>query len=93
MRFSGFLTLTAATLALAHPGEKHDPAALKRDIHARDVQAIKARQALDACSSSNEAVQLNQRNIARRAQTTRELRKSRGITASKCPVLQDFDDG
>ncbi|KAL2787100.1 Intradiol ring-cleavage dioxygenase [Aspergillus keveii] len=82
MRFSGFLTLTAATLALAHPGEKHDPVALKRDIHARDVQAIKARQALDACSNSNEAVQLNQRNIARRAQTTRELRKNRGITAN-----------
>ncbi|KAL2829300.1 Intradiol ring-cleavage dioxygenase [Aspergillus pseudoustus] len=82
MRFSGFLTLTAATLALAHPGEKHDAAALKRDIHARNVQAIKAREALDACSNSNEAVQLNQRNVARRAQTTRDLRKSRGITAN-----------
>jgi hypothetical protein len=92
MRFSGFLTLTAATLALAHPGEKHDPVALKRDIHARDVQAIKARQALDACSNSNEAVQLNQRNIARRAQTTRELRKNRGITASEYLVLRAFDD-
>ncbi|KAL3464548.1 Intradiol ring-cleavage dioxygenase [Aspergillus heterothallicus] len=82
MRFPSLLTITAATLALAHPGEKHDPAALKRDIHARDVQATKARQALDACSNSNQAVQLNQRNIARRAQTTRELRKSRGITAN-----------
>ncbi|KAL4744659.1 hypothetical protein BDW72DRAFT_208836 [Aspergillus terricola var. indicus] len=80
MRFTGLLTLTAATLALAHPGEKHDPAVLKREIHARDVQAIRARQALDACSSSTDAVQLNQRNVARRAQTTRNLRQQRGIT-------------
>jgi hypothetical protein len=81
MRFTSLLTLTAATLALAHPGEKHDPVALKREIHARDVQAIRARQALDACSSSTDAVQLNQRNVARRAQTTRNLRQQRGITA------------
>ncbi|RDW58966.1 intradiol ring-cleavage dioxygenase [Aspergillus mulundensis] len=81
MRFTGLLTLTAATLALAHPGEKHDPVALKREIHARDVQAVRARQALDACSNSNEAIQLTQRNVARRAQTTRDLRSKRGITA------------
>ncbi|KAL4916169.1 Intradiol ring-cleavage dioxygenase [Aspergillus aurantiobrunneus] len=82
MRLSAFLAATAATLALAHPGEKHDPAVLKREIKARDVQAVRARQALDSCSKSNAAVQLNQRNIARRAQTTRELRKNRGITAN-----------
>lgn len=81
MRFTGLLTLTAATLALAHPGEKHDPVALKREIHARDVQAIRARQALDACSGSADAIQLNERNVARRAQTTRNLRQQRGISA------------
>ncbi|KAL3480842.1 Intradiol ring-cleavage dioxygenase [Aspergillus californicus] len=82
MRFTGFLTLTAATLALAHPGEKHDPAAIKREIRARDAQAIRARASLDSCSASDAAVQLNQRNVARRAQTTRELRQRRGITAN-----------
>ncbi|OJJ54263.1 hypothetical protein ASPSYDRAFT_35772 [Aspergillus sydowii CBS 593.65] len=82
MRFSSFLTLTAATLALAHPGEKHDPAVLKREIRARDAQAVRARQALNTCSNSNAAVQLNQRNIARRAHTTRELRKEKGITGN-----------
>ncbi|KAL4939221.1 hypothetical protein BDV06DRAFT_199333 [Aspergillus oleicola] len=82
MRFSSFFALTAATLALAHPGEKHDPVALKREIHARDVQAVRARQALDTCSNSNEAVQLKQRNVARRSRTTRELREKRGITAN-----------
>ncbi|KAL4778611.1 Intradiol ring-cleavage dioxygenase [Aspergillus varians] len=81
MRLSSFLTLTAATLALAHPGEKHDPAVLKREIRARDAHAVKARDSLNSCSSSTEAVQLSQRNVARRAQTTRDLRKSRGITA------------
>jgi hypothetical protein len=85
MRFSSFLTLTAATLALAHPGEKHDPAVLKREIRARDAQAVRARQALNTCSNSNAAVQLNQRNIARRAHTTRELRKEKGITGSESP--------
>ncbi|KKK20214.1 hypothetical protein P175DRAFT_0518450 [Aspergillus ochraceoroseus IBT 24754] len=82
MHFSQLFVLTAATLVLAHPGEKHDPAALKREIHARDVQAIRAKRALDACSSSSHAVQLNQRNVARRAHTARELRKARGITAN-----------
>ncbi|KAL4926388.1 intradiol ring-cleavage dioxygenase [Aspergillus undulatus] len=82
MRFTNFVALTAASLALAHPGEKHDPAVLKREIHARDVHAVRARQALDTCSNSNEAVQLKQRNVARRARTTRELRESRGITAN-----------
>lgn len=85
MRFSSFLTLTAATLALAHPGEKHDLAVLKREIRARDAQAVRAKQALNTCSNSNAAVQLNKRNIARRARTTRELRKEKGITASESP--------
>ncbi|KAL4808057.1 Intradiol ring-cleavage dioxygenase [Aspergillus unguis] len=82
MRFAGLFALTAASLALAHPGEKHDHAALKREIHARDVQAIRARQSLDTCSNSAEAVALNERSIARRAKKTQELRKARGITAN-----------
>ncbi|KAL5344061.1 Intradiol ring-cleavage dioxygenase [Aspergillus crustosus] len=82
MHFYGIITLTAAMLALAHPGEKHDPAVLKREFRARDLHAIKARNALDSCSSSDEALQLNQRNVARRAQTIRDMRKGRGITAN-----------
>ncbi|KAL4963471.1 intradiol ring-cleavage dioxygenase [Aspergillus stella-maris] len=90
MRFSSFFALTAATLALAHPGEKHDPVALKREIHARDVHAVRARQAIDTCSNSDEAVQLRQRNVARRARTTRELREKRGITANPSKWRRDL---
>ncbi|KAH8430698.1 intradiol ring-cleavage dioxygenase [Aspergillus melleus] len=82
MHFSKLLTLTAATLAVAHPGEKHDHEVLKREIRARDAHAARSKRALDACSTTTHAKQLQQRNIARRARTARELRQARGITAN-----------
>ncbi|KAE8146972.1 Intradiol ring-cleavage dioxygenase [Aspergillus avenaceus] len=82
MHFSKLLTLSAATLALAHPGEKHDPKALKREIQARDALAIRSRRALEACANTDYAKQLQKRNVARRAQTVRKLREARGINAN-----------
>lgn len=95
MHFSKLVALTAATLAVAHPGEKHDPYAVKREVRARDAMANHAKRSLDACASSDPARQLQQRNIARRARTARELRHARGITARQChhppfhPMMQD----
>jgi hypothetical protein len=83
MHFSKLFLVVAATLAAAHPGEVHDAHALKREIGARDAYAVAAKRALDACSSTTEAQQLNQRNVARRARTARQLRHSKGITTSK----------
>jgi hypothetical protein len=83
MHFSKLLTLSAATLALAHPGEKHDPHIMKREIRARDAHAIRSKRSLDACSTTQHAKRLQQRNIARRAQTVQNLRKARGVTTSK----------
>ncbi|GFG14467.1 hypothetical protein IFM61392_08470 [Aspergillus lentulus] len=82
MHFSKLFLVAAATLAAAHPGEVHDARALKREIRARDAYAVAAKRALDACASTTEAQQLNQRNVARRARTARQLRQSKGITAN-----------
>ncbi|PWY75247.1 aromatic compound dioxygenase [Aspergillus sclerotioniger CBS 115572] len=82
MHFSKLLTLTAATLAFAHPGEKHDHDAVKREIHLRDALAARAKQGVDACSNTQQAKQVQQRTISRRANTARELRSKRGITAA-----------
>ncbi|EAU33842.1 conserved hypothetical protein [Aspergillus terreus NIH2624] len=90
MHFSKLVALTAATLALAHPGEKHDPQAVRREIHARDIMANQAKRSLDACASTEHARQLQQRNVARRARTARELRKARGITANSQKWRRDL---
>ncbi|PYH88612.1 GPI anchored dioxygenase [Aspergillus ellipticus CBS 707.79] len=82
MHFSKFLALTTATLAYAHPGEKHDAHAVKREIHLRDALAARAQQSVGVCSQTQEAKQLQQRTINRRANTAHELRSKRGITAT-----------
>lgn len=86
VQFSKFLAVAAACLvapAIAHPGEKHDPHVLKREIHTRDAMAAHAKRSLNACESSPAARQLNKRSIARRSNTVQKLRQKRGITASK----------
>ncbi|PYH75805.1 aromatic compound dioxygenase [Aspergillus uvarum CBS 121591] len=82
MHFSKLFALSAATLAFAHPGEKHDMKAVKREIHLRDALAARAQQGVNACSSSQAAQQVQQRSVARRAQTANELRSKRGITSA-----------
>ena len=83
MHFSKLLTLTAATLAFAHPGEKHDHEAVKREIRLRDALAEQARHGVNACSNSHQARQVQQRSVSRRANTARDLRSKRGVTAGK----------
>ncbi|KAF7596022.1 hypothetical protein BBP40_003802 [Aspergillus hancockii] len=92
MHFSKLLALSAATLALAHPGEKHDPHVMKREIRARDAHAIRSKRGLDACSTTEHAKRLQQRNVARRAQTVQNLRKARGVTTSSKKWRRDSDD-
>lgn len=78
--------MAAACLAepvVAHPGETHDPHVLKREIHARDVMAAAAKQSLGGCENTLHARELAKRNVARRSRTVQQLRKKRGVTASK----------
>jgi hypothetical protein len=79
-----------AAPAVAHPGEKHDPHVVKREIHARDTMAAAAKRSLGGCENSLHARELNKRSVARRARTVNQLREKRGITASKHtpPYLQ-----
>ncbi|KAB8234181.1 hypothetical protein ETB97_010478 [Aspergillus alliaceus] len=92
MHFSKLLLLSAATLSLAHPGEKHDPHVLKREIHARDALAARSKRALDACANTEHAKRLQQRTVSRRARTVRELRNARGITTSPKKWRRSSDD-
>ncbi len=78
--------MAAAYLAgsvVAHPGEHHDHAEVKRQIRARDQMASAAKRSLDTCSSSLKARELNSRSVARRAEVAREIRAKRNIQNSK----------
>ncbi|KAJ5085073.1 hypothetical protein N7532_009844 [Penicillium argentinense] len=85
VQLSKVLAIAAACLAtpaIAHPGEKHDPHVLKRQIHARDVMAAAGKRSLGGCESTLHARELARRNVARRAHTVQKLREKRGITSA-----------
>ena len=96
VHLSKFLAIAAACLAasvVAHPGEKHDPHTLKRDIHARDVMAAAGKRSLGGCESTLHARELAMRNVARRARTVQKLRQKRGITSGRsCPKQRITSD-
>jgi hypothetical protein len=82
--FSKLASVVAVVcLAVAHPGEHHDHAVIKRSIQARDQMASAAKRSIDSCSSSLKHRELNARSIARRAETARALRQARGINSSE----------
>jgi hypothetical protein len=84
-QLSKFLTVAAACLAtrvVAHPGEKHDPHGMKREIHARDAMAAAGKRSLGGCENTLHARELAKRNVARRSRTVQQLRRKRGMTAS-----------
>ena len=83
VQLSKVLAVAAACMAapaVAHPGEKHDPRVVKREIHVRDAMAAAAKRSLGGCESSLQARELNKRNVSRRSRTVNQLRKKRGIT-------------
>lgn len=85
VQFTKIAALAAACVspALAHPGEKHDPAKIKREIVAREHWAHMGKRSLDACSNTESARRFAARNRERRARIARELREKKGITARK----------
>ena len=88
VQISKLLTVAAACLAapvVAHPGEKHDPHVVRREIHAREALAAAAQRSLGRCENSSHARELNRRSIARRAHTLHQLRQKREIITSELP--------
>ena len=83
--------------AVAHPGEKHDMAHVKRQIDVRQLRAAAAKRSLDSCQDSLEHRSLMQRSHARRSEALSALRQKRGINANskkfRCDLatLQEFE--
>jgi hypothetical protein len=73
--------------AVAHPGEHHDHAAVKRQVKARDQMASAAKRSIDSCSNSLKHREVAARSVARRAEVARELRQRRNIKSSKRGIL------
>lgn len=68
-----------AGTAIAHPGEVHEPAQVKRELAQRDAVASHYTRGLSKCADSLKARGLKERAIARRAAKAADLRAKRGI--------------
>ncbi|KAJ2895239.1 aromatic compound dioxygenase [Zalerion maritima] len=94
----GCLAATAS-VATAHPGEKHDHMQFKRQLQARDDFAFNARRSLEQCEGSEAHKKLMKKNVKRRANILSQLREKRGITSHPpmkyrrdLATLQEFED-
>ncbi|OTA97278.1 hypothetical protein M434DRAFT_391991 [Hypoxylon sp. CO27-5] len=79
--FSNLAIAALASYAAAHPGEKHDPVRMKRELVARDYAAQVGARSLASCSNSASAQALKSRSIKRRANAVKNIRQKRGIQA------------
>lgn len=91
--FSKLSGLALVASAIAHPGEKHSAAKLKRDLAIRDAHAQMGARSLAQCQNSAGSQALKQRSIQRRADTVNALREKRGIkkTRRDLSALQDWE--
>ncbi|KAF2848267.1 aromatic compound dioxygenase [Plenodomus tracheiphilus IPT5] len=82
---------------VAHPGEKHDLAHVKREVDAQQLRASAAKRSLDRCQDSLHHRSLMQRSHTRRSETLSALRRKRGINGSSkkfrrdLALLQEFE--
>ncbi|OCL13289.1 aromatic compound dioxygenase [Glonium stellatum] len=95
VNFSSFTAAVAAasflSAVVAHPGEHHEHAQVKREVEIRDNLASKAARSLGKCAGTVKARALEQRAIARRAATAERLRAARGIAAPNRPYIHRRD--
>lgn len=75
--------LSVVGSTVAHPGEDHHAAKIKRDLKKLDVLAGHAKRSLGKCSDTLKARALNERALNRRAAIAQDLREKRGITHSE----------
>lgn len=64
---------------VAHPGEVHEPAQVRRELAERSVVAGHYTRGISKCADSLKARGLKERAIARRSAKAAELRVKRGI--------------
>ncbi|KAJ2902341.1 putative extracellular dioxygenase [Zalerion maritima] len=88
MAFSS--ALMGATLA--HPGEKHDHAMIKRELALLNIVASSNKRALGICTGSPADVALKQRAVARREAKLHALRQKRGIHVDEPLSRRDQSD-
>ena len=87
VNFFTFTAVAAASLissVVAHLGEHHDHAQVKREIEIRDNLTSKAARSLRKCARTVKARALEQRAIVRRAATAERLRAAQGVAAPNC---------
>ncbi|OCK85613.1 aromatic compound dioxygenase [Lepidopterella palustris CBS 459.81] len=77
--------------AIAHPGEHHDHAHVKREIELRDSLSSKAARSLGKCADTVRARTLEQRAIVRRHATAERLRMERNIASPNKPYIHRRD--
>ena len=75
---------------VAHPGEKHDMAHVRRQIDARQMRAVAAKRSLSSCQDSLQHRSLMQRSHARRSEALNALRRKRGINGSSKKFRRDL---
>ena len=82
-----FTKIAAAALiagsAVAHPGEVHEPAQIRRELADREVVANRYVRSLGKCASNTKAREASERAASRRASKAEKLRQARGISSSK----------
>ncbi|KAI1119389.1 Intradiol ring-cleavage dioxygenase [Nemania sp. NC0429] len=87
---SRFLWLAALCgAALAHPGERHDDAKRRRDLHHNEVGIRNAEIALANCRSSANGRTMTRRAALRRAAKAAELRQKRDIEHTRMRARQN----
>lgn len=74
------LAASLLSTSLAHPGEHHDVAHIKRELQAREILATRAANSLSKCAESAKFRALKKRAVARRSAAVERLRKARGLT-------------
>ncbi|KAF8857728.1 GPI anchored dioxygenase-like protein [Acephala macrosclerotiorum] len=79
-----------ASTSLAHPGEVHDAAHMKREVQARNQMASAAKRSLDTCSNSLKHREVAARSVKRRAEVARELRQRRNIQSKPRKFRRDL---
>ena len=90
MQLLSYLIAAAAmaSVVIAHPGEYHDAALVKRNLNIQQARAAHSKIALANCARSQNSRLFRSRNIERRELKAQELRQKQGVSGSKsCSLL------
>lgn len=71
-----------ASIVIAHPGEHHDAALVKRQMNIQEARAAHAKRSLANCARSQSVRSFHQRNVERRELKAQKLREKAGISKS-----------